>query len=59
MSDFELKEVVFCCNWCSYAGADLSGTSSEALKFQSTVNGFIDKVMELGPLALDKKVRSN
>ena len=24
---FEPKIVVFCCNWCSYAGADLVGTS--------------------------------
>ena len=27
MTDFEPKVVVFCCNWCSYAGADLAGTS--------------------------------
>ena len=132
MTDFAPKIVVFCCNWCSYAGADLAGTArmkikpyfrvirvmcsgrieptfifhafaqgadgvmiagchpgdchynagnykarrraillknvlpqlgieperlklewisaSEAPKFQSTVNGFIDKVTELGPL---------
>ena len=138
---FEPKIIVFCCNWCSYAGADLAGTSrlkikpyfrvirtmcsgrieptfilhaftkgadgvmvagchpgdchynsgnykarrritllknmlpqlgieanrlrlewisaSESPKFQSTVNGFIDEVTELGPLSLDKKVRSN
>jgi len=24
---FEPKIVVFCCNWCSYTGADLAGTS--------------------------------
>jgi len=24
---FEPKIVAFCCNWCSYAGADLSGTN--------------------------------
>ncbi len=24
---FEPKIIVFCCNWCSYAGADLAGTS--------------------------------
>ena len=138
---FEPKIIVFCCNWCSYAGADLAGTSrlkikpyfrvirtmcsgrieptfilhafakgadgvmiagchpgdchynsgnykarrritllknmlpqlgieperlrlewisaSESPKFQSTVNGFIDEVTELGPLSLNKKVRSN
>ena len=137
MTNFEPKIVVFCCNWCSYAGADLAGTSrmkikpyfrvirtmcsgkieptfvfqafaqgadgvmiagchpgdchynsgnykamrrvmllrnmlaqfgieperlklewisaSEASKFQSTVNGFIDEVTERGPLTLNKR----
>ncbi len=27
MSDFKPKIIVFCCNWCSYAGADLAGVS--------------------------------
>ena len=27
MTRFEPKIVVFLCNWCSYAGADLAGTS--------------------------------
>jgi len=27
MDNFEPKIVAFCCNWCSYAGADLAGTS--------------------------------
>jgi len=27
MNSFEPKIVAFCCNWCSYAGADLAGTS--------------------------------
>lgn len=26
-NDFEPVIVAFCCNWCSYAGADLSGTN--------------------------------
>ena len=26
-STFEPRIVAFCCNWCSYAGADLAGTS--------------------------------
>ena len=137
MTDFKPKVVVFCCNWCSYAGADLAGTSrmkikpyfrviramcsgridptfvfqafaqgadgvmiagchpgdchynsgnykamrrvmllrnmlpqlgieperlrlewisaSEAPKFQSTINGFIDEVTELGPLTLNTR----
>ncbi|TET16821.1 MAG: hydrogenase iron-sulfur subunit [Dehalococcoidia bacterium] len=141
MKDFEPKIIVFCCNWCSYAGADLAGTSrlkikpyfriirtmcsgriepsfilqafakgadgvmvagchpgdchymsgnykairrimllknmlpqlgveperlrlewisaSEALKFQSVVNEFIDEVTEFGPLTLSKKTRLN
>jgi len=25
--DFEPDLLVFCCNWCSYAGADLAGVS--------------------------------
>jgi F420-non-reducing hydrogenase iron-sulfur subunit len=32
MSDFEPKIVVFCCNWCSYTGADLAGTSRLKIK---------------------------
>jgi len=27
MNDFEPNVVAFLCNWCSYAGADLAGTS--------------------------------
>jgi F420-non-reducing hydrogenase iron-sulfur subunit len=27
MSDFDPKIVAFLCNWCSYTGADLAGTS--------------------------------
>lgn len=29
---FEPKIIVFCCNWCSYAGADLAGTSRLQMK---------------------------
>ena len=32
MTDFEPKIIVFCCNWCSYAGADLAGTSRLKIK---------------------------
>lgn len=35
MSDFEPSVVAFLCNWCSYAGADLAGTSR--LKYPSNV----------------------
>jgi len=27
MDNFKPKIIVFCCNWCSYAGADLAGVS--------------------------------
>lgn len=27
MNDFHPKIIVYCCNWCSYAGADLAGVS--------------------------------
>jgi F420-non-reducing hydrogenase iron-sulfur subunit len=27
MPEFKPRVVVFCCNWCSYAGADLAGVS--------------------------------
>lgn len=32
MTNFEPKTIVFCCNWCSYAGADLAGTSRLKIK---------------------------
>jgi F420-non-reducing hydrogenase iron-sulfur subunit len=35
MSDFEPKVVAFVCNWCTYAGADLTGTSR--IKYESNV----------------------
>ena len=28
ISEYRPTIVAFCCNWCSYAGADLSGTKS-------------------------------
>ena len=35
MSEFEPKIVAFVCNWCTYAGADLTGTSR--IKYASNV----------------------
>jgi F420-non-reducing hydrogenase iron-sulfur subunit len=29
---FEPKIIVFCCNWCAYAGADLAGVSRHQMK---------------------------
>ncbi len=39
--DFEPYILVFCCNWCSYAGADLAGVS----RFQYPPNVRIIRVM--------------
>ena len=39
--DFEPKIVAFLCNWCTYAGADLAGTS----RFQYPANVRIVRVM--------------
>ncbi|MFX1388708.1 MAG: hydrogenase iron-sulfur subunit [Promethearchaeota archaeon] len=39
--EFEPKILVFCCNWCSYAGADLAGVS----RFQYPPNIRIIRVM--------------
>lgn len=45
MSDeFEPKILAFCCNWCSYAGADLAGTS----RIQYPPNARIIRVMCTG-----------
>ncbi|MFX0048388.1 MAG: hydrogenase iron-sulfur subunit [Candidatus Hermodarchaeota archaeon] len=40
-SEFEPSILVFCCNWCSYAGADLAGVS----RFQYPPNIRIVRVM--------------
>jgi F420-non-reducing hydrogenase iron-sulfur subunit len=39
--EFEPKIIGFCCNWCSYAGADLAGTS----RTQYPTNVLIIRVM--------------
>jgi len=41
MSDFEPKILVFACNWCSYAGADMAGVS----RYQMPPNCRIIRVM--------------
>ena len=38
---FEPRVIVFACNWCSYSGADLAGTS----RFQYPTNSRIIRVM--------------
>ncbi len=55
MPDFEPSVVAFLCNWCSYAGADLAGTSR--LKYPPNVrsirvmcSGRVDPVFVLDAL---------
>jgi F420-non-reducing hydrogenase iron-sulfur subunit len=55
MDEFEPTVVAFLCNWCSYAGADLAGTSR--LKYPSNVrsirlmcSGRVDPVFILDAL---------
>ncbi|MFP4197780.1 MAG: hydrogenase iron-sulfur subunit [Methanomassiliicoccales archaeon] len=44
MSDYEPRIIAFCCNWCSYAGADLAGVS----RLQYPPNARIIRVMCTG-----------
>jgi F420-non-reducing hydrogenase iron-sulfur subunit len=55
MTDFEPKIVAFLCNWCTYTGADLAGTSR--LQYPPNVrvirmmcSGAIDPVYVIKPL---------
>ena len=41
MPEFEPQIVAFCCNWCTYAAADLAGTS----RVQYPSNVYIARVM--------------
>ena len=40
-NQFEPKILAFCCNWCSYAGADLAGVS----RLQMPPNFYVIRVM--------------
>jgi F420-non-reducing hydrogenase iron-sulfur subunit len=40
-ADWKAKVIVFCCNWCSYAGADLAGVS----RLQMPTNFRVIRVM--------------
>ncbi len=55
MSDFEPKIIAYLCNWCTYTGADLAGTSR--LQYPATVriirlmcSGAVDVSYVLKPL---------
>jgi len=45
-AEFEPTILAFCCNWCSYAGADLAGTS----RFEYPTNVRVIRVMCSGRL---------
>ena len=32
VNEFKPLIVAFCCNWCSYAGADLAGTTDSTIR---------------------------
>jgi len=46
MAEFEPKIVAFLCNWCSYRGADLAGTSR--IKYPTNVRAI--RVMRSGSI---------
>ena len=46
MTEWDSKIVAFCCNWCSYAGADLAGVS----RMQYPANARVIRVMCTGRL---------
>ncbi len=54
MAAFEPKIVAFCCNWCSYAGADLAGVS----RIQYPPNVRIIRVMCSGRVEMGHIVRA-
>jgi F420-non-reducing hydrogenase iron-sulfur subunit len=54
MSDFEPRIVVFCCNWCAYAGADLAGVS----RVQYTTNSRIIRIMCTGRIEIQFILRA-
>ena len=52
--EFNPKIIAFCCNWCSYAGADLAGVS----RFQYPPNIRIIRVMCSGRVDLSFVIES-
>ena len=54
MSDFEPQIIAFCCNWCTYAAADLAGTS----RVQYPPNVYIVRVMCSGMINPDYVLRA-
>jgi F420-non-reducing hydrogenase iron-sulfur subunit len=54
MTEFSPHIVAFCCNWCSYAGADLAGVS----RFQYPPTARIIRIMCSGRLEPEFVLRS-
>jgi F420-non-reducing hydrogenase iron-sulfur subunit len=54
MPEFEPRILAFCCNWCSYAGADLAGVS----RLQMPPNIHIIRVMCSGNVKPEYVVKS-
>jgi F420-non-reducing hydrogenase iron-sulfur subunit len=53
-TDFEPRIIAFCCNWCSYAGADLAGVS----RLQYPTNVRIIRVLCSGRIKPDFVLRA-
>ena len=53
-TEFEPKILAFCCNWCSYAGADLAGVS----RFQMPSNLRVIRVMCSGRVPPELVIRA-
>lgn len=54
MAEFEPRIIAFCCNWCTYAAADLAGTS----RVQYPPNAYIVRVMCSGMINPDYVLRA-
>jgi len=54
MADFQPRIIAFCCNWCTYAAADLAGTS----RVQYPPNVYIVRVMCSGMISPEYVLRA-
>ena len=54
MADFEPKIIAFACNWCTYAAADLAGTS----RVQYPPNVYIARLMCSGMISPEYVLRA-
>mgnify|MGYP002066003970 CR=1 FL=1 len=43
--EFEPRVIVFCCNWCAYAGADLAGASGRTYTYEPAPAVLLDTVV--------------